>query len=239
MDTIKIRKNNAKMIAHRGLSGIETENTAAAFIAAGNRSYWGIECDVYRSADGKFVVFHDGSTGRLADRDCKIEETPYDILKDLTLYDTDGSGPRNHIRISTLNDYTSICKKYGKRCVIELKSAFAKRDIEKIINEIISFDYLDRVIFISFNLQNLLYARELLPEQAIQYLVGERKEDLIGILTGNRFDVDIHISFLNKEVINEFKTNNIAVNCWTCDDPERAEELVNMGVDMITTNILE
>lgn len=31
MDTIKIPKAAAKMIAHRGLSGIEPENTCAAF----------------------------------------------------------------------------------------------------------------------------------------------------------------------------------------------------------------
>ena len=33
------------MIAHRGVSGLELENTCAAFVAAGNRSYFGIETD--------------------------------------------------------------------------------------------------------------------------------------------------------------------------------------------------
>ena len=37
MDSIKLDIRTAKMIAHRGLSGIEKENTNAAFIAAGNR----------------------------------------------------------------------------------------------------------------------------------------------------------------------------------------------------------
>ena len=32
MDTVKIGKNATRMIAHRGLSGIEPENTNAAFI---------------------------------------------------------------------------------------------------------------------------------------------------------------------------------------------------------------
>lgn len=45
-------KKNAKMVAHRGLSGIERENTLLAFVAAGNRSYWGIECDVHVTKDG-------------------------------------------------------------------------------------------------------------------------------------------------------------------------------------------
>lgn len=59
MDTIKIDKNNVKLIAHRGVSGIERENTAAAFVAAGNRSYYGIETDVHVTKDGKFVIIHD------------------------------------------------------------------------------------------------------------------------------------------------------------------------------------
>ena len=35
MDTIKIDKKQAQLIAHRGLSMIEVENTNAAFIADG------------------------------------------------------------------------------------------------------------------------------------------------------------------------------------------------------------
>ena len=55
-NTIKIADHgNTKMVAHRGVSGLETENTCAAFIAAGNRTYFGVETDIYRTADGKFV----------------------------------------------------------------------------------------------------------------------------------------------------------------------------------------
>ena len=43
MNTIKFSKKHVKTIAHRGLSGLEKENTCAAFVAAGNReSYYGI-----------------------------------------------------------------------------------------------------------------------------------------------------------------------------------------------------
>ena len=37
-DTVRVRTPGVRMIAHRGLSGIEKENTCAAFVAAGNRS---------------------------------------------------------------------------------------------------------------------------------------------------------------------------------------------------------
>ena len=46
MDTIKINKNSVKMIAHRGLSGLEIENTNLAFGLAGNHTYYGIETDI-------------------------------------------------------------------------------------------------------------------------------------------------------------------------------------------------
>ena len=42
MDTIHIDSRGVKMVAHRGVSGLEKENTASAFVAAGNRSYFGI-----------------------------------------------------------------------------------------------------------------------------------------------------------------------------------------------------
>ena len=73
VNTIKIRKNATLMIAHRVLSGIETENTNAAFVAAGNRSYYGIETDIYRTADGQFVVCHDGDLNRIAGVNVSVE----------------------------------------------------------------------------------------------------------------------------------------------------------------------
>ena len=59
MNTVKFDKKETKIIAHRGLSGIEKENTNAAFVAAGNRSYFGIETDIHVTKDGRIVVIHD------------------------------------------------------------------------------------------------------------------------------------------------------------------------------------
>ena len=56
MNTIKIEKKQARMVAHRGLSGLEKENTCAAFIAAGDRSHFGIETDIRPTLDGRYRV---------------------------------------------------------------------------------------------------------------------------------------------------------------------------------------
>ena len=66
MDTIKIENKAVKMVAHRGLSGIEKENTCSAFVAACNRAtYFAVETDVHRTVDGQFVIFHDDNTARV------------------------------------------------------------------------------------------------------------------------------------------------------------------------------
>ena len=36
-----------------------------------------------------------------------------------------------------------------------------------------------------------------------------------------------------------FHEKGLVINCWTVDDPARAEDLAAWGVDYITSNILE
>ena len=43
------KKGDANWIAHRGLHTQATENTADAFIAAGNAGFWGCECDIWET----------------------------------------------------------------------------------------------------------------------------------------------------------------------------------------------
>lgn len=129
MDTIKINSKQAKIIAHRGLSGIECENTCPAFVAAGNRSYFGIETDVHKSKDGKFVIIHDETTQRvsLQQSNINVEESNYSSVSSLILPDLDKTTIRQDIRIPLLDEYIKICKKYNKICVLELKNHFEKK----------------------------------------------------------------------------------------------------------------
>ena len=91
IQTIGINNKDIHMIAHRGVSGLERENTCAAFVAAGNRSYFGIETDIHRTADGQFVVFHDGNALRLTDIDWNVEEHTMEELRTLQMKDRDGN----------------------------------------------------------------------------------------------------------------------------------------------------
>ena len=239
MDTIKINSLNTKMVAHRGVSGIELENTNASFIAAGNRSYYGIETDVHKTSDRKFVVHHDDNTGRLCDVDVIVEETPFDTLRALHLNDKYGDATRADTLIPTLKEYIATCKRYDKIAVLELKNEFTKDEINDICNEIIELDYLDRVIFITFCFANLVRLRELYPNQPAQFLTSKYQSDLPQILQAHALDIDIEYTQLDEQRIRAFHDHGVKVNCWTCDDKEFAENLCAWGIDFITSNILE
>ena len=242
MDTIKIKKGTVKMVAHRGASGLERENTVPAFLAAGNRSYFGVETDIHRTADGKYVVIHDETTSRVTRgaANINVEENPYDAVKDLVLPDKDGTTMRQDIRIPLLAEYIHICKKYDKTCVLELKNAFNREEIREIVAIIREYDYLDKVIFISFVLTNCLTLRDLLPQQPVQWLTAkELTEELMQTLVEQRLGLDSYYKVLSREVVDQLHAEGLEVNCWTVDDPVWAEKMVAMGVDYITTNILE
>ena len=239
MDTVKFNKKDVKVIAHRGLSGIETENTNSAFVAAGNRSYWGIETNVHKTVDGVYVVFHDDNTGRVANKDLVVEEATYKELCELTLNDINGKQGRRDLIIPLLQDYINICRKYNKHAVLELKNEFRYEDVKEIVEIIGSYEYLDDTTFISFDLNNLVSLRQIIPNQKAQYLTSEFSDEILENLKKYKLDLDIEYHSVNKDMMKILKENNIEVNCWTCNDAEEGEKLVECGVDYITSNILE
>ncbi len=239
MNSVKFNKGNVLMVAHRGLSGIEAENTPASFIAAANRSYYAIETDIHKTADGKFVTNHDGNLLRIAGEDITVADSTLDELQSVILYDKDGTKNRPDLRVATLENYISICKKYEKHCVLEIKPEFSLEDTEAYINIIKKLDYLDNVTFISFKYENLKRIRQILPNHPVQFLFSVLTDEIIESVIADRFDVDSKYTQLTKENIELFHKAGVKVNCWTVDDKDEAEKLASWGVDYISSNILE
>ena len=240
MNTIKISDHkNTLIVAHRGVSGIELENTLSAFVAAGNRSYYGIESDVHKTADGKFVIIHDDHTGRVSDTRYEVEETDFDLLRSLELHDKSGYASVD-MRIPTLSEYITVCKRYGKVAVLELKNSFTKEEVSAICAEIAELDYIGSTTFISFDFNNLVYVREDYPEATVQFLTWKDFGDEdIARLAEHRMDLDINYKEVTAELIADCHAHGIRVNAWTVDDPDEADRLISYGIDYITTNILE
>ena len=211
----------------------------ASFIAAGNRSYFGIETDMHRTSDGEFVIIHDDTTERVAEEKLDVEKTTLHELRNLLLKDKNGVISRTDLRIPTLQEYITTCQNYDKKCILELKNKFNQKEIEKIVGIAKSMDYLNQIIFISFDLDNLKILRKLLPGQELQLITGRYSSNIKEVLLANELDLDIEFNSLTKDIIEDLHQCGRKINCWTCDKKEEAEKLIAYGVDYLTTNILE
>ena len=156
--------DNVKWIGHRGASGKVDgkdncpqvmENTYASYKAAceytGSDTYWGVETDVYPTADGKYVCVHDAycfrdSSGqRITTEGSEVykytlaEAKKKDLIysKNFPKYfpgffDPNGekSSEKKHYEICDFNDYLKLCKDYDKTAVIEIKQDGRNLDIK-------------------------------------------------------------------------------------------------------------
>ena len=239
MDTLHLNDPQVKMVAHRGVSGLELENTCSAFVAAGNRSYFGIETDVHRTADGQFIIIHDDNTKRVALDEMIVENTTFETLRAIRLRDTDEQKGRRDLIMPSLREYIQICRKYEKASVLELKKHFSPADIDAIIAIIREENWLDHTIFISFDLPNMICIRERLPQQKAQFLINEYTDWLLDTLNKYHLDLDIYNPALTSERVKELHEAGIEVNVWTVNQLEDAKRMVEYGVDYITSNIIE
>lgn len=239
METIKFNdKGNVKMIAHRGLSGLEMENTVPAFEAAGALSYYGIESDVHVTKDNKFVIVHDDDLNRVADVDKIVEESTFAELRAVRLKNMDGEIDEN-LYLPSLTEYLEICKKHDKQAILELKNAMTAEQVWAIAEEVKTVGMIEKTTFISFASENLISLRERYQTADAQYLTEECSEEEIEFMIKNNLDADLSWRCVTKEKVDKLHKAGLKVNTWTVNSVSVAALMKECGVDMITTNILE
>jgi glycerophosphoryl diester phosphodiesterase len=238
MESIKIGRKNVQMIAHRGLSGVEVENTYPAFLAAANRSFYGIECDVRKTKDKKFITFHDSDLKRLANIDRKIKDITFEELIKIPLRSKYATGDE-YSHITLLADFLDVCNRYHKVAIIELKDKFLKRDITKIIKLIETKGMQHATKLITFHPIHLKIIRDLSLQMSIQYLVEKYHDSVLFDCQKYHTDVSVYYRNLTKDMIDLFHSVNVKVGTWTIDNPVDALMMMDWGVDFITSNILE
>ena len=262
MDTIKIfDRKNTKIIAHRGGS-LELENTIGAFISSANRSFFGIETDIYKTADGRFIIYHDETTARLCFKTVTPEEESFETLRGLEFRPYKGRISRQDIKMPSLEEYIDICKSYNKVCVLEIKHSLTEEDIKELLNIVNGFEYLDNFIFISFYVENLIAIKELCPTANVQFLIDATESTLdkklssvnfppileegdtgvirlLKFLKNHHIDLDVWDQSVDQALIDTCHQMGIKVNVFTVNTPEDAQKFIDMGADFITTDCLE
>lgn len=240
MNTIKFEeKENVKMIAHRGLSGIERENTCPAFTAAGAKSYFGIETDVHLTRDGKFILCHDSNLERVVGVKMIIEEEDFDTLRAVRFTDICNDKARADVFLPSLDEYLHICGKYEKEAVLEIKGSWSEDETARLAESVTAAGMIEQTTFISFSKESCLGIRKAYPGAKVQFLFNKDLEDGLSFCLENNFDADMSFRIVTENAVSVLHSAGLLVNCWTVNTVADAERMKECGVDMITTNILE
>ncbi|MBM3827903.1 MAG: glycerophosphodiester phosphodiesterase [Actinobacteria bacterium] len=217
------------MIAHRGASRAEMENTASAFRRAVRMGSHSAELDVRRTSDGVLVVHHNPNLddGRL------VASLPFADLPE---------------HVCTLDEALDACSPMWVN--VEIKNDPNEPDFDQ--SESIADDTIaclaersegdQRWLISSFRRETIDRCRALRPSIATAWLtVGVRDEDrascIASLRTAGHTAIHPWFGHLSEEMIHDFHAAGLKVNTWTCDDPVRMQELIDWGIDGICTNI--
>lgn len=227
------------MVAHRGWSSLETENTMAAFKkAATNKYFSAIECDIHVTSDGYFIVHHDDTTQRLGDVNILLRDHTLKEVQDIKLRNLKTNEFDTNYRIPLLEEYLLLCKENNLIPIIELKPEFTVNQVERLLKLVSDFDMLDVVCFISFNLKNLILLRGANKVVKMQLLLDYFTEELVSICNVLEMGLNFRRDIPTKELIAKLHANNIKVNAWTVNFDIDKERLISDKIDFITTDNL-
>ncbi|MFR7882076.1 MAG: glycerophosphodiester phosphodiesterase family protein [Christensenellales bacterium] len=142
-----------------------------SFLAAANRSYFGIETDITLLKDRSMVLFHDDDLKRLANSDNLIRNMNFKEAMRVELI-AKGTYHTYNYHIATPLEYLRICKHYNKYPVIELKWGFDNEAVDKLMELLLEEDMFDKSMIICYTMSTILYLKEKYPEYHTQFLLG-------------------------------------------------------------------
>jgi len=209
------------VIAHRGASSIELENSLAAFRAAAGQGADGVELDVHNTIDGELVVHHDPSVLGLPIAQARA--------KDLAALPLANGEP-----IPTLAQALDVLGKL--KVFVEVKVVDPKWD--------------DRLLAILDNGPNPSgYAIHSFAFHVVRRLAEKRPSLPCGVLSEvetrdpARTLADAKAttlwqerSTLDETLVTRVHDLGAKIIAWTVDNPSLMEPLVRWGVDGICTN---
>jgi len=213
-----------QVMAHRGASKAEPENTLAAFRRAREMGSDAVELDVRRTGDGVLVVHHNP---QLPDAR---------LVAAIAQSDLPASVP-------TLGEALDACD--GMWVNVEIKNDPAEPDFDP--TEMIADETLahllarndDRRWLIScFRIETVDRCRAIAPQIKTAWLCVDAPQGIADTLVKKGHHA-LHpwVKMLTRETIEACHAAGVQVNTWTCDDRDRMAELIEWGIDGICTNV--
>lgn len=218
------------VIAHRGASRAEHENTIAAFRRASELGATWVELDVRRSVDDALVVHHDPrfANGHL------IATTP---------------AADRPAHVPLLAEALAACEPLQVN--VEIKNSDDEDGYDPdhavvggVVHLLRESGWRDRVLISCFDRPTLDTVRRAddglataLLTSSVPIDAAERDEWLAGIAADGHVALHPYWALVDEDLVVACHRLGLAVNVWTIDHPEAIARLAAWGVDGICTNV--
>lgn len=213
------------VIAHRGASGDEPENTLLAFEAAIVQGAQMIELDLQATADGHVVVIHDDYLGRTTDRRGRVSRKTLAEVREADA----GKGER----IPTLDETLNLA--HGRvELYLEIKNA---RAATTIVTQVRAHGLASDVLVASFDLSLMRELRREVTDMRVGVIVGVPAVNPLALSGRLNFDViSLETRLCQAVLVQRIQSTGKKVYAWTANDERTYGRLVARGVDGIVTN---
>jgi glycerophosphoryl diester phosphodiesterase len=228
------------IIGHRGAPEIAAENTVASFHAAARIGADGVELDVRRTADGRLAVHHDA---HLADGRAIVDTTWADLpdhVPDLATA-LDACRPLGLVNVELKNWPGDVDFDASLAVADQMVGALLDRPADEQARFLVS----------CFHLPSVDRVREVAPRLATAWLVvgpappvgaGPDASDPVRAMVAEAAEhghqaLHPHHACVTPALVEAASDLGLAVNTWTCDDPDRIRWLAEIGVAGVVTNV--
>ena len=228
--SLSILSAQPKVIAHRGhYINVEgsTENSITSLRKAQELNIYGAEFDVWMTLDGVLIVNHDDVIQGIM-----IQDVPYEKIKDLRL--------ENGEILPTLEAYLQQGKQdRTTRLILELKPHSTKeredRAVAAVVKMVEEMGVKDQTEYISFSLNICKELRARSPQAHVAYLGGDIAPNALKAMNIPGISYSIGALRNNMHWIKEAQDLGMTVNVWTLYTEVDMREMINAGVDFITS----
>ena len=231
---VSTHNSTTKVIAHRGYWNKEgsAQNSITALQAASEIDIYGSEFDVQMTADKELIVIHDLHIDSIE----YIRKASYSSIKNYQLSNGE-SVPLLSVYLDSGADLDD-CK-----LILEIKSHLSP-ELEtemvcKILDMVANKNLQDRVEYIAFSQHVCREIVRLNPFASVAYLSGDitPKQACEYGFSGLDYHYSKYID--NPGWIQEAHDLGITVNVWTVNEEKDILNMLNSGVDFITTDVPE
>ncbi|MEU3285282.1 glycerophosphodiester phosphodiesterase [Streptomyces longwoodensis] len=217
---------NFLTIGHRGLMGVEPENTLRSFVAAEQAGLDVIELDLHLSKDGALVVMHDADVDRTTDGTGPIAEQTLDELRALDA----GRGEQVPVFEEVLDAVRSPLQ-------AEIKDVQAARALAEVLH---ARALVDRVEVSSFHDEAIAEIARLVPGVRTALIGSRYGTDVVDrAVAAGAATVCLNIRRLTLEIVELARAKDLGIIGWVVNTQDQLRLVRALGLDGATTDLPE